>query len=109
MEKAFKIRASSNNLKLIQNLLREHNLDVGCTGGITSKNNHFSIEIFASEKEVTELKKEIIEKGLSKDMVLNVTDITRHYSDLLKQLGRGDRFKEAKTIPKGLGTKVKRK
>ena len=30
MEKAFKIRAESDNLELLQNLLREHNLDVGC-------------------------------------------------------------------------------
>jgi hypothetical protein len=109
MERAFKIRASSNKLNLIENLLREHKLDVGCTGGITSKNNRFSIDIFASEKVVTKLKKEIIKKRLSKELVLNVTDITRHYSNLLKEVGKGDRYKEPKTIPRGLGTKVKQK
>jgi hypothetical protein len=109
MEKAFRIRASSNNLRLIQNLLREHKLDVGCTGGITSKNNRFSVDIFASEKELTTLKKEILEKELSEELVLNVTDITRHYSNLLKELGKGDRYREANTIPSGLGTKVKQK
>jgi len=109
MERAFKIRASSNKLNLIENLLREHKLDVGCTGGITSKKNRFSIDIFASEKEVTKLKNEIIKKRLSKELVLNVTDITRHYSNLLKEIGKGDRYKEAKTIPRGLGTKVKKK
>ena len=75
----------------------------------SSKNNLFSIDIFASEKEVTKLKKEILEKELSKELVLKVTDITRHYSDLLKEVGKGDRYREANTIPRGLGTKVKQK
>ena len=35
MEKTFKVRAHSDNLELLQNFLREHKLDIGCTGGIT--------------------------------------------------------------------------
>ena len=108
MEKAFKIRAESDNLELLQNLLREHNLDVGCTGGITLKKKHFSIDIYASENEVTKLKKEILEKRLSKKLTLDITDITDSLSRRIRVSTR-DIYKESKVIPRGLGTKVKLK
>jgi hypothetical protein len=107
METAFKIRASFDSQKLLEDLLRKHKLDVGCTGGITVRNNRYSIDIYASKKEVNKLRKEIIDKGLSKRISLDLTDITDYLSDRLKEVGTGDRYKRAKGIPRGLGTKVK--
>jgi len=110
MEKVFKIKAHSDNLELLQNLVRELDLDIGCTGGITVEKERFSVDIYASEKEATILEKKIVEKGLSKKIILDITDITDYLSDRLKEVGTGDRYKEdkeAKVIPRGLGTKVK--
>jgi|GEM_PF-956212 len=109
MEKTFKVRAHSDNLELLQNFLREHKLDIGCTGGITVKEKRYSVDIYASEKEKNQLQKEILEKGLSKKIILEISDITDYLSDRLKEVGTGDRYKETKegkVIPRGLGTKV---
>jgi hypothetical protein len=67
METAFKIRASFDSQKLLEDLLRKHKLDVGCTGGITVRNNRYSIDIYASKKEVNKLRKEIIDKDYQKE------------------------------------------
>lgn len=107
MENAFKIRASFDSQKLLEDLLRKHKLDVGCTGGITFRNKRYSVDIYASEKEVNKLKKEIVDKGLSKRITLDLTDITDYLSYRLKEVGTGDRYKKARGIPRGLGTKVK--
>ena len=65
MEKAFKIIANSDNRDSLYNFIRQHDLDIGCTGGIRVKNHGFSVEIYASEKEAIKLQKEIDEKELS--------------------------------------------
>lgn len=107
MKKIFKIIVKSNNQQSLEDLIRQNRLDVGCTGGITIKEEHFSIEVYASEKEITQLKKDIREKGLSEIISLDITEITDYLSDRLREVGTGDRYKDAKAIPRGLGTKVK--
>jgi hypothetical protein len=107
MDKVFKITASSDNADLLHNLIREQNLDIGCTGGITSKDNKFSIDIYASEKEVTKLQEKVLAEGLTKKISLETTDITDHLSDRLKEVGTGNKYEGAKEVPHGLGKKVK--
>ena len=107
MDKVFKITARSDNADLLHTLIREQDLDIGCTGGITSKDNKFSIDIYASEKEVTKLQEKVLAEGLTKKISLEITDITDFLSDRLKEVGKGDRYKEGKEVPHGLGKKVK--
>jgi hypothetical protein len=66
LEKVFKIRAHSDSLEFLQDIIREQKLDIGCTGGITFKNKDFSVDIYASEKEVTKLQKKFLEKKYQK-------------------------------------------
>lgn len=107
LEKVFKIRAHSDSLELLQDMIRDEKLDIGCTGGISFKDKDFSVDIYASEKEVTKLQKKILRKEISKKMSLEITDITDHVSNRLKEVGKGDRYKEGKVVPHGLGKKVK--
>jgi hypothetical protein len=107
LDKVFKIRAHSESLELLQDMIREQKLDIGCTGGFKFKDNDFSVDIYASENEVTNLQKKILEKEISKKMSLEITDITDHLSDRLKEVGKGDRYREGKITPHGLGKKVK--
>lgn len=107
MDNVFKIIASSENSDLLQDIISEQNLDIGCTGGITLKDKRFSIDIYASEEEVTKLKEKILEKELSKKVFLEITDITDQLSDRLKEVGTGNRYEMGKEVPHGLGKKVK--
>jgi hypothetical protein len=107
MAKVFKITARSDNADLLHTLIREHDLDIGCTGGITSKDNKFSIDIYASEEEVTKLQEKVLAEGLSKKISLETTDITDQLSDRLKEVGTGNKYEGAKEVPHGLGKKVK--
>ena len=43
---------------------------------------------------------------MSEKMSLEITDITDNLSDRLKEVGKGDRFKEGRVVPHGLGKKV---
>jgi len=107
MDKVFKITARSEDANLLHDLIREQNLDIGCTGGITMKDKHFSIDVYASEEEVTKLKEKILAKELSQKISLEITDITNQLSDRLKEVGTGNRYESAKEVPHGLGKKVK--
>ena len=107
MDKVFKITARSEDANLLHNLIREQNLDIGCTGGITMKDKHFSIEIYASEKDVVKLKEKILANELSERISLEITDITNELSDRLKEVGSGNRYEGGKEVPHGLGKKVK--
>jgi hypothetical protein len=107
LDKVFKIIARSQNSDLLQDILRKPNLDIGCTGGITLKDKHFSIDIYASEKEVTKLKEKILAKELSEKITLEITEITDQLSDRLKEVGKGNRYELGKEAPHGLGKKVK--
>ena len=107
MEKAFKIIANSDNRDSLYNFIRQHDLDIGCTGGIRVKNHGFSVEIYAVEKEAIYLQKEIDEKELSKEIILDITDITDNLTDRHKEIGSRDRYKDGKEVPRGLGKKVK--
>lgn len=107
MDKVFKITARSDNADLLHNLIREQDLDIGCTGGITSKDNKFSIDIYASEEEVTKLQEKVLAEGLTKKISLETTDITDQLSDRLKEVGTGNKYEGAKEVPHGLGKKVK--
>ena len=107
MDKVFKITARSENVDLLHDLIREQNLDIGCTGGITFKDDNFYIETYASEKEVTKLQEKVLAEGLTKKISLETTDITDHLSDRLKEVGKGNKYEGANQVPHGLGKKVK--
>jgi hypothetical protein len=107
MDKVFKITARSDNADLLHKLIREHNLDIGCTGGMTSKDNKFSIDIYASEKEVSKLQEKVLAEGLTKKISLETTDITAQLSDRIKEVGTGNKYEGAKEVSHGLGKKVK--
>jgi hypothetical protein len=107
LEKVFKIRVHSDSLELVKNTVRDENLDVGCTGGIISKDNEFSIDAYASEQKVSELRKKVFEKEISTKISLDISDITEQVSDRLKEVGKGDRFEQSKAVPHGLGKMVK--
>lgn len=107
MDKVFKITARSDNAESLHELIRGENLDIGCTGGITLKDKKFSIDIYASEKELTKLKEKILAKELSNKIFLDITDITEHLSDRLKEVGTGNKYEVGEEVPHGLGKKVK--
>jgi hypothetical protein len=107
LDKVFKITARSDNADLLHKLIREQNLDIGCTGGITSKDNKLSIDINASENEVTKLQEKVLAEGLTKKISLEIKDITDQLSDSLKEVGTGNKYEGSKEVPHGLGKKVK--
>ena len=107
MDKVFKIIAHSENSDLLEDIISEQNLDIGCTGGITLKDKRFSIDIYASEEEITKLQEKVLEEGLTKKISLETTDITDQLSDRLKEVGTGNKYEGAKEVPHGLGKKVK--
>jgi hypothetical protein len=107
MDKVFKITARSDNADLLHKLIREQNLDIGCTGGITSKDDKFTVDIYGSEKEVAKLQDKVLAEGLTKRISLETTDITAQLSDRLKEVGTGNKYEGAKEVPHGLGKKVK--
>ena len=107
MDKVFKITARSEDANLLHDLIREQNLDIGCTGGITMKDKHFSIDVYASEEEITKLQEKVLAEGLTKKISLETTDITDQLSDRLKEVGTGNKYEVGKEVPHGLGKKVK--
>ena len=107
MDKVFKITARSDSAESLHELIREQNLDIGCTGGITFKDNKYSVDIYASAQEVNKLQEKVLAKELTKKVSLETTDITEHLSDRLKEVGTGNKFGIGKEVPHGLGKKVK--
>lgn len=86
--------------RVLEKVLRDHPVDTGCTGGITSDGVGVRIEALVPEGALDQLHSEKVKV----EVLGNATATGRERQ---REVGRGNRFQGKDRIPRGLGRKVR--
>ena len=98
-QKIFKVIISVPNKKTLTDVLQEHHVDIGCTGGIRQQEDgKFVVQGYVPSATVEQLRKTDIEIKVLGDAVSSG-------QKRQKEVGKENRFAHLKEIPSGFGIK----
>ncbi|MFZ0328102.1 MAG: hypothetical protein WBP64_09130 [Nitrososphaeraceae archaeon] len=98
-EKILKVIICVSNKGTLTNVLQEHHVDIGCTGGIRLRDDdRFLVQAYAPATTIERLRKPDIEIKVLGDAVSSGRERQ-------KEVGNGNRFADLREIPTGFGIK----
>ncbi|MGZ8305418.1 MAG: hypothetical protein ACXWU6_02290 [Allosphingosinicella sp.] len=85
---------------ILEKVLRDHPVDTGCTGGVSTDGAGVRIEAHVRQDAIERLQRSKVKV----EVLGNASAEGRERQD---EVGRGNRFKGEARLPRGLGRKVK--